>query len=925
MKHGLIAMAVAVVLVTSIPAVAGPPKALSDERLAAVVRTAPACPGDLDLGLKVQLIDYIDCTNPGDPHDFRDQGTSKVVTGSAGKYRVTAAHRHAFFSYAHRSAGRDKPVLVVIEYPDDADRVIGYTNHDSMRPAKAHVSFTQETGVLTGGALPVSNGMKYFTLVSWPQDDWTPLIVLNYGRAGGGGAAARVWVYRIDAFEPLEVDAPDPANQRTLDAFFCLAFLAKRDNFGWKSKQSIEHMCDYMKLIGVNRVTMECYANQGWGAMCTVPAWDIADDKGYLDDILTQMDRKGGVDFLLGIVADGMYGDVKAGGKKVSELPRDQAREVVLKGFDQLTDRYGKYTSMKGFALGSMETIGFYDTLKKHNLVDEVVAHIKRRRPDFHVITYAGNVRLQTPYFSGRTGCPMTTWDVMAGFEKGAAPWPESLASAVSRTLKAVNHDPAVMRKTPGLDVYEMTHPNDHRLHDLYTQEARQGIYLDVLHSAELARIADTPYGAIFDTFTEGHIGFHKDVDFWYSKNWTAPDFNFAGPLALMPYALLEARRDRQAISAGAWTAKHFGYIDPMRRWAKAFRSLPPVDLKPVTVSGLDTVSAYSASYKGKRYTAVVSRIPFEQQVTVNGRPVTLPPYGLDAQVDSGAGAPVVRGTPSAAYAAWVGKRLADYRKLCDAVGLLNAAAAPQAYLDAADRAEAQLAAGRPYAADVACGYGLATEMALRKDILDPPQLKAPRIAAAPPMNGNLDTWPEGASDVNSGDRNVMGHIYFPNNWTGPQDASIRLRLAHDGTTLYVGIAVRDQKLTERDSCDVWLSAGGYLDWSGEKVPVAPDIRWPIALPRDKAETSGPGRGGFTYTCRRTADGYVAEGKAPLADLKLHPGGSVGFLAFVSDDDDEPTRSSHSWGRKLTLMLPHRPNYQSWADARNCGKLILGQ
>jgi len=925
MKHGLIAAAVAGVLLTSIPVEAGPPKALSDERLAAVVRTAPACLADLDLGLKVHLIDFIDCTNPADPHDFRDQGTSKVVTGPAGKYRVTAAHRHAFFSYAHRSAGRDKPVLLVIEYPDDADRVIGYTNHDSMRPARAHISFTQETGVLTGGALPVTNRMKYFTLVSWPQDDWTPLIVLNYGRAGGGGAASRVWVYRIDAFEPLQVDAPDPANQRTLDAFFCLAFLAKRDNFGWRSPKSIEHMCDYMKLIGVNRVTMECYANQGWGAMCTVPAWDVADDKGYLDDILTQMDRKGGVEFLMGIVADGMYGSVVAGGTKIIDLPKDQARAVILKGFDQLIDRYGKYKAFKGFALGSMETIGFYDTLLKHNLVDEVVAHIKRRRPDFRVITYAGNVRLQTPYFAGRTGCPMTTWDVIAGFEKGGAPWPQHLASAVHRTLKTLKHDPAVMRKVRGLDVYEMTHPNDHRLHDLYTQEARHGIYHDVLHSTELARAADTPYGAIFDTFTEGHIGFHKDVNFWYSKNWMAPDFNFAGPLALMPYALLEARRDRQAISAGAWTVKHFGYVKEMRRWAKAFRSLPPVDLKPLAVTGSDAAVAYGARYKGKRYTAVVSRIPFVQTVMVNGQAVTLLPFGLVALSDGGTGEPAVAAGVVLEYVAWTKQRLARYESLCAEVRALNAEAVPAAYTDAARRARDCLADGRPWAANVELGHGLVSEMALRKDILDPPQLKAPRITAAPPMNGNLDAWPNAASDVTSGGGDIMGHIYFPNNWTGTTDASVRVRLAHDGTTLYVGVAVSDQKLTERDNCTVWLSSGGYLQWSGEKVPVAPDIRWPITVPREKAETSGSGRGGFTYTCRRTAGGYVAEGKAPLADLKLQAGQSIGFMISLSDDDDEPTRSKHTWGRKLTINFPHRPNYQSWSDARNCAKLILGE
>ena len=905
---------------------------LTDAQTKDVMSKVPDCPADLDLGLKIRLIDFIDCTRVDDPHDFKDQGTSKVVTGPAGAYRVTAPHRHGFFSYAFRTAGRDNPNLIVIEYPDDADRVIGYTTHDSMRPANAHVSFTQETGVLTGGALPVSNTMKYFTLVNWAQDDWSPLVVLNYGRTAGGGAASRIWVYAIDQFEPLKVDAPDPGNQRTLDMFLCLAFLAKRDNFGWKSKESIEHMVDYCRMVGINRVTMEVYANQGWGAMCTAPAWDIPDDKGYLDDILAQMDRKGGVDFIAGIVADGMYGDVKAGGKLVRDLPKDEARSVILKGFDEFIDRYGKYTSFKGFALGSMETIGFYDTLRKHGLVAEVVAHIKKRRPDFTVLTYLGNVRLQTPYFSGRLGSS-TSWDLMASFEKGGRNWAEHLADGVVRNWKAYGHDPAAMRAAAGLDVYEMTHPNDHRMHDLYTQEPRHGIYHDVVHSQKLADVADTPYGAVFDTFSEGHIGFHQDVNFWYGKYWTGPDFNFPEQLALMPYALLQARRDRQAVTAGAWTVKYFGYEVFMRRWAKAFRSLPPVDMKPVAVMAAqgaagagDVVVARWIVYKGKRYVAVQSRIPFPCGVTVDGKAMVLKPYELVALSDGATGAPGVSVTQAADYAKWVAGRIGAYEALCKKVGALNAAAAPAVYADAARQARRELAIGKPYHADMAVGYGLAEELELRKEILSPPELQAPRIAGAPPSKGDLDAWPKAASDITTDGSNTMGHIYFPNNWRGNKDMAVRLRLAHDGTHLYVGIGVTDDKLTERDSCDIWLSKAGYLDWRGGETDSAkPDFRWPISLPRDKPQIEGTGRAGFTYTCRRTADGYVVEGKAALADLGVKPGGAVGWLVMASEDDDEPTRSKHSWARKMTMVIPNQPHYAAWGDARNCGKLVLGK
>ena len=931
-----VAVASLVCLATwSAPALAEPPKPVPEADLARIVAGAPKCPADLDLGLTTRLIDFIDCTNPADPHDFRDQGTSSVVTGPAGKYRVTAAHRHAFFSYAFRTAGRDKPVLIVVEYPDDADRVIGYTTHDSMRPQRAHVSFTQETGVLTGGALPLSNTMKYFTLINWAQDDWTPLIVMNYARAAGAGAASRIWVYAVEAFEPLQVEAPDAGNQRTIDAFFCLAFLAQRDNFGWQSKQSIEHLMDYCRSVGINRVTMEVYANQGWGAMCIVPAWDAPDDKGYLDDILTQMDRKGGVGFIAGIVADGMYGQVTAGGKRVRDLPTDQARKVILQGFDQLIDRYGKYKSFKGFALGSMETIGFYDTLAKHGLVAEVVAHIKKRRPDLTVLTYAGNPYLQTPFFSGKQGSTVTTWDVITGFEKSSQSWSDYLAAAALGVLKGLGHDPIEMRKAAGLDVYEETHPNDHRLHDLYTQEPRQGIYYDVLRSRKMAETFDTPFGAVFDTFSEGHIGLHKDVNFWYSKDWTAPDFNFAGPLGVMPFAMLESRRDRLAVSAGAWTCKYFGYETYMRKWANAFRSLPPVDMKPVREVQAykadppyprDIVVGYWAVYKGKRYMAVQSRIPFPCRIDVDMKLIELQPYELAAWSDQGSAEPVIMALGANEYHTWVKGRIDAFGKLCDEVSTLSADAVPPVYRQATAEASRLLTTGEAYAADTALGYGLVEELKLRKSILHRPQLSAPRVAAAPPMTGDLDAWPKESSDLTSDASNIMGHIFFPNSWSGPKDLAVRLRLAHDGATLFVGIAVTDNKLTAGDTLAIWLSKGGYLDWrGGETASAKPDLTWSITIPAQGQAVKGNGPGGFAYSCRRTATGYVVEGQAPLANLSLKPGGSIGFLVVANEEDDEPNKAKNSWARKLTLMVPHQPNYVTWSDARNCGTLLLGK
>ncbi|NIA21924.1 MAG: hypothetical protein GWP05_08190 [Anaerolineaceae bacterium] len=164
---------------------------------------------------------------------------------------------------------------------------------------------------------------------------------------------------------------------------------------------------------------------------------------------------------IAGVVADGMYGKVTSGGVEVSTMPAEKAKAIILKGFDEFIDRYGKYKSLKGIALGSMETIGFYDTLYDKGMVDDVVAHIKKRRPDFEVLTYLGNRHLQEPYFSGKRGSP-TTGDVISRWETSGQDWSEFLAGEVHENFKRWKHDPAEMKKA-GLNVYEMFHPNDQR------------------------------------------------------------------------------------------------------------------------------------------------------------------------------------------------------------------------------------------------------------------------------------------------------------------------------------------------------------------------------------------------------------------------------------------------------------------------------
>ena len=81
--------------------------------------------------------------------------------------------------------------------------------------------------------------------------------------------------------------------------------------------------------------------------------------------------------------------------------------------------------------------------------------------------------------------------------------------------------------------------------------------------------------------------------------------------------------------------------------------------------------------------------------------------------------------------------------------------------------------------------------------------------------------------------------------------------------------------------------------------------------------------GNFSYTVRRTKAGYLLEGSAPLEAIGAKPGGAIGFLIRVSDEDKTPNLTKATWALKQAMLVPHKPNFTYWDDARNCGRLVL--
>ena len=422
------------------------PQPLSDAQAEAIVAKAPKLPADLALDLKTRLIDFIDCTDPKDPHGFKDQGTSSVVTGRAGTYRITAAHRHAFFAYRFRAAGKDQPVLIVWEYPDDADRTMVFSTHESALSGRANADWSLETGVYTGEPFPLTGKMQYHTFIMWPQDAWPCALVGNFHRYGHPAAASRIWVYAIEGRLPkLQVDEPDAANPRRLGHYNSRGYyLAQRLYFGLRSPKAVEHMLDYFDYVGVNEVS--------WGVVhsddATIPSWGLRGT--HLEQVLSAMDARGNFSFTAQFY---LSGSARIGDRKVADMTADELRAAMAKGFDEFLAGYGKFKSLKGIALGAMYGIEFLDTLRAKGVAADVVAHIKAKRPDLQVITYVGGEHLHQEYFNGTTAAHGS--DVVSGWETSGKAWSDWLGDQALKTWKGWGRDPADLKKIKGLTVYE--------------------------------------------------------------------------------------------------------------------------------------------------------------------------------------------------------------------------------------------------------------------------------------------------------------------------------------------------------------------------------------------------------------------------------------------------------------------------------------
>jgi hypothetical protein len=902
-----------------------PPVALSAGNVERIAAAAPGVPADLGLGLDLELVDYIDCTNPADPHPMMDQGTSSITTGPAGRYRVTAQGRNSFFAYRWRAAAQDVPHVLVVEYPDDAKREICFLTHESQLTGNYNDEWSLETGVYTGNPLPVTGKMNYHTLFFWPQDRWPVIIVGNWSRQGAPAAASRIWVFRVkgDHLPAMEVTDADQAHPRLIGDLYNWSLVPVHNIFGRTSRAAaFQHIVEYYQYLGCNVVSWPVVSNNSWGFRCRVEAWGGGDESDELEGILSACDEKG----MYFIPTFEIGRDFRIAGKRYADDPQ-AFRQGLFDGFDAFLRRYGHHRSLAGIAFGTPDFGPPYgeatiDLLRETGSLEEFTRFIHARKPDLKIMTFIGARDLHEQYFEDM-------WGVLSRWEQSDLPWDRHLADETLGLWKQWGRDPAEFTAIDGLTVVYQYQPDDHGIYDSYLQQPRAMVYYDLDRSPAKSANIDTRAVMLWNTFYESWLGLHEQVNFWYRKLWVAPDFNASQPYANASWSRAMEHRDRNLILSGAWNRKAGGHENTLRQFAKAFRELPPPEMKDVPVSGGDAVKVRQAVWQGKTYVSLLSVSPVEEQLDLSivdwsTTRISLAPFAMQTLVFEGEPKLSFQMQTSRAYHDYVQQRLQDFTRLTREVRALDAEAAGKQYEAHAARAGGLLSEGKVHAADLALGYGIPAELALRKRLLQPDVYVAGRVVTAPQPSDSLDAWDKKALDINADDGSFLGtHLYFPNSWTGPEDLSARVRMGHDGRKLYVGVKVADSVLHDGDGLTLWFSRANYRNWR-ENEQAVETLSLNVPAPVDGQPARGEEEG-LTWSVTPCDGGYLLFAAIALSRLGIEPGGATGFLIRLSDHDGTPNIYRANWAIDSLMLIPHAETFVNWSDPRTCLELRLGK
>ena len=289
----------------------------------------PEVAGDTyEEGMKLTLEDTIDFTDPNDPHPWVEGLRSgrvapwptvkepRIVRKNGMVYRETrpGSPGAGFFSYQFEFKHPGDLYLMVLEYPNDAERWIGVSCEYCGIPSQTGM------GIWTGDKYPITNTMQELRWIFASEPRPHQIDIVNL-QAGSRAAARRLRIYRIEELPALKVNS-GATGQRWLGAY------TERTNlfngFGrtyryvrqmWKreplakwieiirdSWDVCEQYTRYLRFSGQNLHVMGCYqyyeTNTGFTSPAALPTSRIPVD---IRDMAIRIFGKNGIDVVASI------------------------------------------------------------------------------------------------------------------------------------------------------------------------------------------------------------------------------------------------------------------------------------------------------------------------------------------------------------------------------------------------------------------------------------------------------------------------------------------------------------------------------------------------------------------------------------------------------------------------------------------------
>ena len=907
---------------------------LKDEEIAAIVKNAPA-PGRLPAGLKLELLDFIDCTNPAEKHPFASDGFSKITEGVMGKYRETSVADNSFFSYRFKTGAKNEPLLVAVEYPDDKKRITAIFLHEEWVNGDFNSDFHIEEGYYTGAEYPNTKKYNYQNIFFWPQSSWPAVVCLNEEH-GTPAAISKIWVYKIKEMPAVKVNEPEKG-KRQIGIFFEDSRIFKF-NFGGVDA-GIKNIMPYLKFTGQNLLSYDCVI-YAW-AKSMVKAFEGNPGGEETDKVLAACD-KNNIDFLA--VFDPTEG-FKVNGLATGDLTDDKVIEGWIEALEQFVDTYGKHPSLKGISFGGPAGCNRMKSPKFGKLQNGLYEMLRKKRPDIKLYVFFGYHFLHQPLFNQPGHLPYK--DIVEKWEKDKqAAFSDILSENVAGYYKDINLNIEDYKNKEGLVVVKSYYPNDQRCFKIYpSRTAHYPIFRDFNFSqkiADLTQNGSNNGACLFGAYFEMTAPLFAGKNFWWDRTWIGPQINPAETYFKECYTVPLEQDDSPFMLNASWIDPANGSADLVKEFAAAYRTLPADRF--ATVKKENNVTVRTLILNDKTYFYVLNNHWAGAEVSLGtggagevtnltdntalkaekgAVKIILKPYDLQTYIIAGKVnlIDIVITRQKNSYE-FLGEKIEEFGKKIEKLAAAGIKISSK-YTDVYKESKALFDRGDFAAAGAALGNTLSHELTLLLDLnVDKPKFSCKKTDTKITVDGDILEW-EGFNSLNiDSPENLACDHWLYNGWTGKKDLSAKFFLAHDGKNLYIAFNVLDDRLMKLDSLDI--------QFSKEYKTLSQDAKYSrvinYKIPYDRETVEGKG-----YVIKKTPEGYRGEIAIPLSDIGLQPGESIGMRLSLTDMDmdkkkfDKVALSSGSWGwrREKRMEWPVNLYWTGWKDPQSCGELVL--